>query len=171
MGSFIIRVAAWVQRRAENLIAALLGIMFVAFIVQIVFRYFFNLPTGWSTELSLIAWLWLVLLGTALALKEKDEIRFDIFTSLAGPRTRRAMAVVVAAATVALYGLSLPGTYKYVTFMKVERSSYLDIRLDWLYSVYVVFVVAIIVRYLWLLWQALRGESVADEATNGGATP
>jgi TRAP-type C4-dicarboxylate transport system permease small subunit len=171
MESIIVKVAGWVQRRAENVIAALLGIMFAAFIVQIVFRYFFNLPTGWSTELSLIAWLWLVLLGTALALKEKDEIRFDIFITMAGPRARRVMAIIVAAATVALYSLSLPGTYKFVTFMKVESSSYLKIRLDWLYSIYVVFVVAIILRYLWLLWQALRGESQVEEATDGEATP
>ncbi|MDH5538731.1 MAG: TRAP transporter small permease subunit [Rhizobacter sp.] len=171
MGSFIVRVAGWVQRRSENVIAALLGIMFAAFIVQIVFRYFFNLPTGWSTELSLIAWLWMVLWGTALALKEKDEIRFDILTSLAGPRARRVMAVVVAVATVTLYGLSLPGTYKYVTFMKVEKSSYLNIRLDWLYSVFVLFVVATILRYLWLLWQALRGESQGEETAGADRTP
>ena len=145
MGVIIVRVAAWVQRRAENVVAALLGIMFVAFIVQIVFRYFLNLPTGWSTELSLIAWLWLVLLGSAFALRERDEIRFDIFTTSAGPRTRRVMAIVVAAATVALFALSLPATYDYVSLMKVERSSYLEIRLDGLYSIYVVFVVAIIV--------------------------
>ena len=37
--------------------------------------------------------------------------------------------------------------------MKVESTSYLKIRLDILYSVYVVFVVAIIVRYLWALWR------------------
>ena len=171
MGSFIVRVAGWVQRRSENVIAALLGIMFAAFIVQIVFRYFFNLPTGWSTELSLIAWLWMVLWGTALALKEKDEIRFDILTSLAGPRARRVMAVVVAVATVTLFGLSLPGTYKYVTFMKVEKSSYLNIRLDWLYSVFVLFVVATILRYLWLLWQALRGESQGEETAGADRTP
>ena len=171
MGSFIVKAAGWVQRRSENVIAALLGIMFVAFIVQIVFRYFFNLPTGWSTELSLIAWLWMVLWGTALALKEKDEIRFDILTSLAGPRARRAMAVVVAVATVTLYGLSLPGTYKYVTFMKVEKSSYLNIRLDWLYSVFVLFVVATILRYLWLLWQALRGESQGEETAGADRAP
>ena len=171
MGVIIVRVAAWVQRRAENVVAALLGIMFVAFIVQIVFRYFLNLPTGWSTELSLVAWLWLVLLGTAFALREQDEIRFDIFITMAGPRARRAMALVVAAATVALYALSLPGTYKYVTFMKVESSSYLKIRLDWLYSIYVVFVVAIILRYLWLLWLALRGESPGEEMADGAKAP
>lgn len=170
MGSFIRKVAGWVQRRSENVIAALLGIMFVAFLCQIVFRYALNLPTGWSTETVVVCWLWLVLLGTALALKEEDEIRFDIFTSIAGPRVRRVMATIVAVATVAIFGLSLPGTYKYVAFMKVERSSYLNIRLDWLYSVYVIFVAAIILRYLWLLWEALRGESPAMKTAEGEQT-
>ncbi len=171
MTSFIVRVAGWVQRRSENVIAALLGIMFVAFLCQIVFRYVLNLPTGWSTETVVICWLWMVLLGTGLALKEKDEIRFDIFTSVAKPRVRRVMALIVSVATVALYSLSLPGTYKYVTFMKVEHSSYLDIRLDWLYSVYLIFVVATILRYLWLLWEALRGEPPTEESGDGAPSP
>jgi TRAP-type C4-dicarboxylate transport system permease small subunit len=42
--------------------------------------------------------------------------------------------------------------------MKVEKASYLRIRMDWLYSIYIVFLVAIIVRYLWLLSQLLRGK-------------
>ncbi len=162
MESFIRGVAGWVQRRSENLIAAMLGVMFAAFIVQIVFRYFFNLPTGWSTELSLVCWLWMVLWGTAFALREKDEIRFDIFQSYAGPRLRRVVGILVSAAAVGLYALSLPGTFKYVSFMKVERSSYLNIRLDWLYSVFVIFVVAVILRYLWNLWQGLRGAPDED---------
>ena len=171
MTSFILRIAGWVQRRSENVIAALLGIMFVAFLVQIVFRYFLNLPTGWSTETVVVCWLWLVLFGTGLALKEKDEIRFDIFTSVAGPRVRRVMAAIVSVAIVALYGLSLPATFKYVAFMRVEHSSYLDIRLDWLYSVYLIFLVATILRYLWLLWEALRGELPAEETADGDRAP
>ena len=31
----------------------------------------------------------------------------------------------------------------YVTFMKVEKTAYLKIRFDWLFSIYVVFVVAV----------------------------
>ena len=162
-------VAAWIQRRSENLIATLLGVMFVAFMLQIVFRYFFGLPTGWSTELSLLCWLWMVLWGAAFALKEKDEIRLDLLLGLVGPRTRRALAAGVALATVVLYGMSLPAATRYVAFMKVERSSYLDIRLDWLYSVFVIFTVAIVLRYLWLLLEAVRG--TADEDAGGGAGP
>ncbi|MGE5171251.1 MAG: TRAP transporter small permease [Rudaea sp.] len=169
MSSFIRGVAGWVQRRSENVIAALLGIMFVAFLIQIVFRYFLNLPTGWTTELSLITWLWMVLWGAAFALKEKDEIRFDIFLAGAGRGARRAMGIVISLAAVALYALSLPATYRYVAFMKVERSSYMSIRLDYLYSIFVIFVIAVILRYLWLLWQAVRGDADAEKTDEEAA--
>jgi len=44
-----------------------------------------------------------------------------------------------------------------VSFMKVEKASYLKIRMDWMYSIYVIFLVAIIARYAWLLSRLLRG--------------
>jgi C4-dicarboxylate transporter DctQ subunit len=148
----------WIRRRAENIVAGLLGIMFVAFIIQIVFRYFFNFPIGWTAELSVITWLYLVLVGTAFWLKESEEIRFDLVSGSMGRRARRLVGIVVAASIVILYAMSLPASIKYVTFMKVESTSYLKIRFDILYSVYIVFVIAVIVRYLWALWSLARGE-------------
>lgn len=164
-------VVGWIRRRAENIVAGLLGIMFVAFIVQIVFRYFLNFPIGWSSELSVVCWLYMVLLGAAFWLKEHDEIRFDLVSGSLGPTGRRVVGIVVAAAAVVLFAMAMPATVKYVAFMKVEKSSYLNIRLDVLYSVYVVFAVAIIVRYAWAIWSIVRGEvpGGADEinATSG----
>ena len=158
MNSYIATAVGWMRRRAENVVAGLLGIMFVAFVIQIIFRYFFNFPIGWTSELSVITWLYLVLLGSAFWLKESEEIRFDLVSGSLGPRGRRVVGMLVAAATVVLFAMSLPATIKYVAFMKVESTSYLKIRLDVLYSVYVIFVVAIVVRYLWALWSLARGE-------------
>jgi TRAP-type C4-dicarboxylate transport system permease small subunit len=149
---------AWLRRRAENVAAAMLAVMFAAFVAQIVFRYFFNFPIGWTSELTVIMWLWLVLWGAAFVLEEGEEIRFDLLSAAAGRRARSAMGIVVALALVALYGASLPASYSYVTFMKVERSSYLQIRMDWLFSIYLVFLVAVLVRYLWILSRLLRGK-------------
>jgi len=42
--------------------------------------------------------------------------------------------------------------------MKVERSAYLHVPINYMYSVYLIFAVACIVRYCWLIWQAIRGE-------------
>ena len=148
---------AWLRRRAENVAAAMLAVMFAAFIIQIAFRYLFNFPIGWTSELTVVMWLWLVLWGSALVLGEKEEIRFDLVYSAVGRRARIAMAIVFSVSIVLLYGASLPASYAYVSFMKVEKSSYLKIRMDWLYCIYLIFLVAVILRYLWLLWQLLRG--------------
>ena len=47
----------------------------------------------------------------------------------------------------------------YITFMKVEKTAYLKVRFDYLFSIYIVFVVATVVRYLWLGWRAVRGDA------------
>ena len=151
------QAGAWLRRRAENVAAVLLAVMFVAFIVQIVFRYLFNFPIGWTSELTLITWLYLVLWGSAFVLKESEEIRFDLLYVAAGRRARLVMGIIFGSAIVILYGVSLPATIAYVSFMKVERTSYLKIRMDWLFSIYVIFVVAVIIRYLWILSRLLRG--------------
>ena len=65
--------------------------MFAAFLVQIVFRYFFSFPVGWTSELTVATWLWLVLWGSAFVLKEKEEIRFDLVYPAVGRRARRVM--------------------------------------------------------------------------------
>jgi len=155
-------IGAWLARRAENIAAAMLAAMFAAFLLQIAFRYLLGLPIGWTHEISVVLWLWLVLWGAAFVVSEREEIRFDIIYGAVRPGPRRVMALISAAALIALYTISLPAVVDYVTFMKVERTSYLKIRFDWLFSIYIVFAVASIVRYIWIAWQAMRG--VAPDA-------
>jgi len=163
--------SAWLRRQAEHVSVALLAVMFAAFLIQIVFRYVFGWPTGWAFELSIITWIWTVLWGAAFVVGERDEIRFDIVYGLFPPAVRRGAAVVSGVALLFLYGVSLPAVADYVAFMKVERSAYLGIRLDFLYCIYVVFVVAVLVRYLWLVGQSLRGHTPATLIDSEGGTP
>jgi TRAP-type C4-dicarboxylate transport system permease small subunit len=142
------RMVTSLHRFAEAVAALLLAVIFVAFIAQIALRYLFNWPVGWTTELSLAAWLWLVLWGAAFVLKDDEEIRIDLIAERASRRTRRAIGAIGAVSLIVLFGMSLPASYAYVTFMKVEKSSYLGIRMDVMYSIYVVFVVAVIARSL-----------------------
>ena len=53
--------------------------------------------------------------------------------------------------------------------MKVERSAYLHVPINLMYSVYIIFAVACIGRYLWLIYQAVRGgpSPVTDPAKVG----
>ena len=54
---------------------------------------------------------------------------------------------------------ALPATVDYITFYKIKKSSTLRIRLDYVFSIYGVFAVAIIVRYLVRAVAIVRGRS------------
>lgn len=159
------RVLGSLHRFAEAVAAALLALIFVAFILQIALRYLFNWPVGWTAEVSLVAWLWLVLWGAAFVLRDEEEIRVDLLAGARSRRVRRIGGAIAALGLIVLFGMSLPASYSYVSFMKVEKSSYLGIRMDVLYAIYLVFVVAVIARGL---RQLVRGPA---EPPAGAADP
>lgn len=166
----LLAFGAWLRRRAENILVLMLVGMFVVFLLQIVFRYLLNLSIGWTHEVSVALWIWIVLFGSAFVVRESEEIRFDFFWASASDRGRRVMTLVFATALVVAFGVSLPAVVDYVMFMKVEKTAYLKIRFDYLYSIYVVFAVAMIVRYIWLAWQAAFGKAPeAFDPTKAGS--
>lgn len=167
--SQFITIARWLRRRAENVAALLLVLMFLFFMLQIIARYVLNYPLGWTDEASLLAWIWCTLWGAAFVLRERDEVRFDLIYSNASDRTRCIYTVITGVAVVLLFAIALPAVFSYVTFLKVERTAYLGIRLDYFYSIYVVFAVAVIVRYAVLTWRALRGKPPTIQIGAGSA--
>lgn len=169
MPSRSVAIARWLRRGAENVSALLLLAVFVCFIVQIAARYVFNYPLGWTDEASILCWIWCTLWGAAFVLREKDEVRFDIIYSTANVQTRRVFTVITGIAAVVLFAVALPAVVSYVSFLKVERSAYLGIRLDYLYSIYVLFSVAAVVRYAALTWRAIRGHPPDIQIGSGSA--
>ncbi|MBR0554486.1 TRAP transporter small permease subunit [Ciceribacter sp. L1K23] len=149
----------WLRRRAENLLAMMLLAMFVIFLLQITFRYVLNLSIGWTHEASVALWIWMVLFGSAFVVREVDEIRFDLFWGAASAGGLRIMQIISSVSLVALFIWSLPAVIDYVSFMQVESTAYLKIRFDVLYSIYVVFAIAMIIRHLWLCLLAFRGKA------------
>lgn len=169
MTSKLITVGLWLRRRAEDVSVALLTIMFAVFIIQVFFRYVLNNPVGWSEEVIITTWLWTVLWGAAFVLREEEEIRFDIVYSNISENARRVLNAITGIVLIVIYLVSLPAAYRYVSFMKVERSAYLHIPINWLYSVFVIFSVACILRYCYLVYNAVIGakQPQTDPAKTG----
>jgi len=163
------RLGARLRRGAEHVAAALMAVIFVAFVIQIVLRYGFDLPLGWTSELSIIAWLWLVLWGASFVTTDEEEIRLDLLVAAAGPRVRRWMEALGTLAVLGLLGASLPASWAYVRFMRVERSAYMDLPFDGLYAIYIVFVLALMTRGVWRLARMLRGDGGPGAPAPGDA--
>ena len=148
---------AWLHARTENVAAALLAAMFVAFMLQIVFRYVINVPLEWTQEACLTTWLWAVFWGAAFNLRERDHVRFDVLYAMGGRGARRIMALISALSITIAFAVSLPATIGYITFYKIKSSATMGIRLDYVFSVYGLFAVAMILRYGLRSLSLLRG--------------
>ena len=72
--AMLVGCARWLRRRAENVAVVLLAVMFLAFIIQIVFRYVLNFPIGWTSELSSITWIWLVLFNGSFRISDSQSL-------------------------------------------------------------------------------------------------
>ena len=150
----------WWQKRADDVAVGLLTAMFLAFLLQIVSRYVFNAPLEWTLEACLTLWLWTVFWGSAFCLRNEDHIRFDMLYVLMSKRIRRVMAGLSALAVVATMVVALPGTWDFVSFLQIKKSASLRIPLFYIFSIYIVFMVATIVAYAWRLWAIIQSDQV-----------
>ena len=151
------------RQAAEAVLVLMMAAMFAAFILQVVFRYALNLPVGWTDEVCTVAWLWGILWGASFVMRNRDDIRFDMVYSFLPRGVRRGCTVLASGAIVALLLGSLPAAWSYVSFMKVESTASFGIPLSWLFSIHIVFVLAMVVRHAAITWDALRGHLVEDE--------
>ena len=147
----------WLQARADNVAVGMLTVMFLTFILQIVARYVFNYPVGWTVEVLLTMWLWVVFWGSAFLLDERDHVKFDVLYVASSVRVRRVFALVSAVAIVVGFAAALPANIDYISFYQIKRSATLRIRLDYVFSIYAIFAVAIIARYALRAWYLARG--------------
>jgi len=156
------RLIAALRHAADAVAAGMLAAIFVIFIVQIVARYILNLPLGWTVEVCLSLWLWLVLWGSAFCLSDSDHVKFDLMYHMARPRTKRIFAAVSALAVVVALVVALPDSWSYVDFYKIKKSATLRIPLNYIFVIYIFFSIALIARYTWGLIRILRNRTPSE---------
>lgn len=145
--AFLSVALARIRALAAVITTLLFAAIFVIFIIAIVMRYIVHQPIAWADELNIILLLWVMFIAGALVLRDNEHVAFDIAWNAALPSGRRAMGIIAALAIGGLFLAGLPGTWSYITFLWRERTSVLEWRLDWVYACYLVFYVAVIVRF------------------------
>ena len=157
------RLKGWFSSLTNAIAAAMLAAMFITFLLQIFSRYVLETPFGWTLELCLILWVWIVFWGCAFNVRERDHVSFDIFYLAASRGPQRVMALIAAAAIVVGMAVSFLPTWDYVDFMRMRRTSTFEnpftgdkIRLKWIFIIYMVFLGALILRYGWRFIEVIR---------------
>jgi C4-dicarboxylate transporter, DctQ subunit len=161
---------AWWRRRADDVAIVLLAAMFVAFIVQVGFRYLLNNPLSWTLEVCLTTWLWAVFWGASFCIRDEEHVRFDMLYSAVRHPVRRIFAAVSAIAILVGFIAALPGTWSFVSFLSIRKSPSLRIPLAAIFSIYLVFMVATVVIYARRLIEIWKDKAEVDHVGHGASS-
>ncbi len=135
-------------KAAEAIGAAFFFGMFAMFIVGVFMRYALGRPLTWNDEVCVILLLWSMFWSAAFVVRDEEQVTFDIVYQPAPPGAKRAMGIAGAVLCAAIFAAALPATFSYVAFLWREITPALQIRLDYVYSCFALFLAAATLRLL-----------------------
>src|ERR1700729_4134608 len=81
----------------------------------VISRYVFHHPIIWSDELASTLFLWLAMLGSAVALHRSEHMRMTAFVGMLSPPIRATLDVVAIVGGLTFLLLILPSAYDFAT--------------------------------------------------------
>ncbi len=134
----MLRLLKRINRRAvavESLLAgSLVFTVFVVVLLQVVMRYVFQRPNPWSEELSRFGFIWLSMLGAALAVELRTHFVFDQLVARLTPKLRMLVRICSTAFVAAMaIGLIVFGI-ELVDLASSQRSPALNLPVSWIYA-------------------------------------
>jgi TRAP-type C4-dicarboxylate transport system permease small subunit len=76
------RVGGLLIRPIEAVSALLLSVIIVLLLAGVASRYVFSYPVVWIDEVASISFLWLAMLGSAIAIDRNEHLRLTLFTGM-----------------------------------------------------------------------------------------
>jgi TRAP-type C4-dicarboxylate transport system permease small subunit len=159
------RVAGVWQRFANAVATGGLGVVFLLFIYGVGMRYLANRPVSWIDEAVTVLAVWTVLWTAAFVLRWSEHISFDIVFASMAPERQRWMLLTVTLAFVALMGAAMPALVSYTLFLWRERTDMLQMRMDFVYAIFPIFMAVALLRLAWTAWRLVSPrwrEELAD---------
>lgn len=95
MGNVLTLAERVIDKVVRWIVIVLMLVMTVTVSMQILFRYVFNIPLGWSEEVARFSFAWVSFFGASALMRVREHINVTVFLGRFPPRLR-AGAVLVA---------------------------------------------------------------------------
>ena len=89
-----------VEALVRWVVIVLMLVMTVTVSLQIVFRYVFNIPLGWSEEMARFSFVWVSFFGASALMRVREHVNVTVFVDNFPPRLRAEGQIVIPRAVV-----------------------------------------------------------------------
>jgi TRAP-type C4-dicarboxylate transport system permease small subunit len=145
-------------RIAELVSGVMFALVFVIFNYKIATRYFGHDEAVWADEISVILFIWIIFWANAFLVRDKEQITFDLAYRPLSERWKRVFAILRLLLIGGIFLWALPGSLDYILFLWRERTPVLNLRLDFIYSCFGLFMIAVVLRAVWGLYRLLSAK-------------
>jgi TRAP-type C4-dicarboxylate transport system permease small subunit len=153
MPSWWTRLLSGYFRLLRMLLTVLMGAMIVPVTLQIVSRYTGLIPRYiWTEEAARFCFIWIIMLGATVAVREGTHFEVDVLPTPASPRREALMRLLVCLCMLVFALVFVTYGWRYAAFGYTQTSELTGINLLFIHGVYLV---------AGLTWVAFLGERVA----------
>ena len=142
--------ASRLRRIAETVPGLMFALVFLIFNYKIVTRYLEHDEAAWADEISVILFIWIIFWANAFVVRDREQITFDLLYRPLPDRWKRVMALARLLLVGGIFAWALPGSLDYIAFLWRERTPVLNLRLDFVYACFGLFLIAVVARSIWL---------------------
>lgn len=142
-----------------------LALMVVMVFGNVVLRYGFNSSITISEELSRWLFVWMVLIGAALATAERQHLGTDFLITRLGRQGKRVALAISTILTLLILAILIRGMWLLFGISYTSTSVVMGVSMGWFFAAGIVFCVLATPAVLYFAWRLMRDEVSDAELT------
>ncbi len=119
-------------------------LLFLAFILQVFFRYVLRSPLTWTKDLIVLGFCWSVILGACYTMRQKGHVQFTMLYDAYSPKTAAWARLIGNLLIVISFAAMIVPSFNYAFFVGFQKTAALRISLTWFFLPFTYFLFSII---------------------------
>ena len=153
-----------IEKFVRWIVIVLMLVMTVTVSLQIVFRYVFNIPLGWSEEMARFSFVWVSFFGASALMRVREHVNVTVFVDNFPPRLRAVCVLAANLCALVFAYYFVVGGIALTTNEWAQLAPAMQIPMGW---VYVVIPISAVLMAIWIMLQTIE----AFGTLLGGARP
>lgn len=117
------KAARWFADFVEvHLPVTVFVMLFLAFLMNVFFRYVLRNPLNWTFELSVNAFVVVGLLGACAAYRTEDHVIFDLLYTRLNPRGQSILRIISYVIVIVFFTIAVPASVAYLVKLRAVTS-------------------------------------------------
>ena len=118
--------------------------LFIAYILQVFFRYVVNRPLTWTQDIIVVGFCWTVILGACYTMRRKGQVSFTMLYDQYPPKVAAWARLAGNVLIIVTFAVLVIPSVNYAIFVSFQKTAALRINYFWIFIPFTYFLLSII---------------------------